>query len=103
MAPGNYSDTQKRVLGVQDLDLARWTAGAKYDLTRFVEDGDIADKQIVENKARIKQLDEEIQRIEDGDPSHLLVQKRLQHQALLEKVRLVANLIDEKDKALHCE
>ncbi|KAI8942292.1 hypothetical protein NX059_000371 [Plenodomus lindquistii] len=58
---------------IEDLQLSLDIANAKYDLNQFIEDGDIADKQIEDLKAEAKRLRADNDRILRGDPTHPLV------------------------------
>ncbi|KAF2830635.1 hypothetical protein CC86DRAFT_402662 [Ophiobolus disseminans] len=67
MAPPRQSVTARNLRTTEDFLLALHTAEAKYDLTQFVEDGDLADK---------------------NDPSHPVVRLRERASAVLNTVEL---------------
>ncbi|KAJ4361797.1 hypothetical protein N0V83_010738 [Neocucurbitaria cava] len=89
MAPRKRAVTTREFKDRADLELAVWRAEAKYDLTQFVEDGDLADLEIQEAEAKIQRCDAELKRIKDRDPTHPLVRREEQARMRLATVNLV--------------
>ena len=86
-----------------DYALAIYTINAKYDLNHFIEDGDLADQQIQEAKAREEAAMEERHQLETNDLSHSLVQRTERAKSRLQTIRLVAKAAGVQASQRHDE
>jgi hypothetical protein len=89
-----YAVTKGQQRFGKDQKLAIVRAEAKYDLTRFVEDFDLANRQIQEAKARLVKAAADNKRITKGAVSHPAVRFGEEASTALHKVRLITGAVE---------
>jgi hypothetical protein len=99
MAPHQYAVSKGGLKTAKDYELASYIIGAKYDLNPFIEDGDLADAQIQADTKRCEEIEDELRRIREGDPSHPIVRRR-ERAKLLTKMTAVIVEACKPDKEI---
>jgi hypothetical protein len=88
MTPKYTAVTLGTVETDDDRKLNLWTAEAKFDLTPFISDGDVVDKEIQELDARLARAKAELERMRSGDLSHPAVRVQYEAKMLEQQVQI---------------
>jgi hypothetical protein len=88
MTPKYTAVTLGTVETDDDRKLNLWTAEAKFDLTPFISDGDVVDKEIQELDARLARAKAELERMRSGDLSHPVVRAQYEAKMLEQQVQI---------------